>query len=131
VSEGAAARIETLMPDLKERARTLDDLADAVLFALVDGVPVPDAKAAALLTEAARARLADLAEFLSAAPWERADLEHWLRDYAEVKGIKLGEVAQPLRVALTGSSQSPPIDAVLVALGRAESLARISAAAGA
>ena len=91
---------------------------------------MPDAKAAALLTEEARARLADLAQFLSDAPWERADLEQWLRDYAEVKGVKLGQVAQPLRVALTGSTQSPPIDAVLVALGRAESLSRILAAAG-
>jgi glutamyl-tRNA synthetase len=129
VTDGAVARIEALMPDLKERARTLEDLAEAVGFALADGAPVPDAKAALLLTEAARARLADLAEFLSAAPWARSDLELWLRDYAEVKGIKLGEVAQPLRVALTGSTQSPPIDAVLVALGREEALARIGAAA--
>ena len=46
-----------------------------------------------------------------------------------MKGLKLGVVAQPLRVALTGSTQSPPIDAVLVALGRAEAIGRILAAA--
>jgi glutamyl-tRNA synthetase len=46
-----------------------------------------------------------------------------------VKGVKLGSVAQPLRVALTGSTQSPPIDAVLAALGRAEAVSRILAAA--
>ncbi|MDP3419220.1 glutamate--tRNA ligase [Falsiroseomonas sp.] len=126
----AAARIRTLMPDLKARAKTLVELADACIFAVAEGAPVPDAKAAALLTEETRARLADLAQFLGDAPWERADLEQWLRDYAEVKGVKLGQVAQPLRVALTGSTQSPPIDAVLVALGRAESLSRILAAAG-
>ena len=126
----AAARIRTLMPDLKARAKTLVELAEACIFAVADGAPVPDAKAAALLTEEARARLADLAQFLAEAPWERTDLEQWLRDYAEVKGVKLGQVAQPLRVALTGSTQSPPIDAVLVALGRTESLSRILAAAG-
>jgi glutamyl-tRNA synthetase len=127
----AAARIRMLMPDLKARAKTLTELAEACLFAVPDGAPEPDAKAAALLTPEARARLADLGEFLADAPWERADLEQWLRDYAEVKGVKLGQVAQPLRVALTGSTQSPPIDAVLVALGRAEALSRIQAASGA
>jgi glutamyl-tRNA synthetase len=128
-TEGAA-RIRTLMPDLKERAKTVEELANAAIFAVADGAPVPDAKAAALLTPEAKARLADLAQFLGDAPWERKDLEQWLRDYAEVKGVKLGSVAQPLRVALTGSTQSPPIDAVLAALGRSEALSRILAAAG-
>jgi glutamyl-tRNA synthetase len=127
-TEGAE-RVRMLMPDLKERAKTLEELAGAAVFAVTDGAPPADAKSAALLTPEAKARLADLAQFLSDAPWERADLEHWLRDYAEVKGIKLGQVAQPLRVALTGSTQSPPIDAVLVALGRGEAVSRILAAA--
>jgi glutamyl-tRNA synthetase len=95
----------------------------------MDGPPPMEAKAAALLTEEARARLGDLAEFLGDAPWERADLEAWLRDYAEVKGVKLGAVAQPLRAALTGSASSPPIDAVLWALGRREAVERMLAAA--
>jgi glutamyl-tRNA synthetase len=43
--------------------------------------------------------------------------------------VKLGQVAQPLRVALTGSLQSPPIDAVLWALGRTEAMDRILAVA--
>jgi glutamyl-tRNA synthetase len=124
------ARIRALMPELKERAKTVKDLAAAALFAIADGAPVPDAKAAALLTEEAKERLRDLAAFLGEAPWERRDLEQWLRDYADVKGVKLGVVAQPLRVALTGSTQSPPIDAVLAALGRDEALARILTAAG-
>jgi glutamyl-tRNA synthetase len=125
-----AARVRMLMPDLKERAKTLEDLAGAAVFALQDGAPAMEQAAAALLTPEAKERLRDLAEFLGNAPWERADLEQWLRDYAEVKGVKLGAVAQPLRVALTGSTQSPPINAVLVALGRSEATARILAAAG-
>lgn len=127
-AEGAE-RVRMLMPDLKERAKTLEDLAGSAAFAAVEGPPPMDAKAAALLTAEARARLGDLAQFLNNAPWERKDLEAWLRDYAEVKGIKLGQVAQPLRVALTGSTQSPPIDAVLYALGRTETMDRILAAA--
>jgi glutamyl-tRNA synthetase len=46
-----------------------------------------------------------------------------------VKGVKLKDVAQPLRVALTGSLTSPPINAVLAALGRGEAMERILAAA--
>ena len=124
-----AKRVAMLMPDLKERARTLEELAGAAAFAAHEGPPAMEAKALALLTPEAKARLADLAEFLAAAPWEKADLEQWLRDYAEVKGVPLKEVAQPLRAALTGSTTSPPINAVLWALGRDEALLRINAAA--
>ena len=123
-------RLAALMPDLKERAKTIEELAGAALFAVQDGPPAMDAKAAALLTPEAKDRLKDLAVFLTDAPWERTDLEQWLRDYAEVKGLKLGAVAQPLRAALTGSTSSPPIDAVLFVLGRAEAVSRILAAAG-
>lgn len=122
------ARVRALLPALQERARTLEELAESAAFAVVDAAPLPDAKGAAVLTPEARARLFDLVEFLSQAPWERADLEHWLRDYADVKGVKLKDVAQPLRVALTGSTTSPPIDVTLEALGKGEALARILAA---
>lgn len=123
------ARLQTLLPALQERAKNLAELAASAAFAVTDGAPEADAKSAALLTPDAKARLADLAEFLAGAPWEREDLEHWLRDYADVKGVKLKDVAQPLRVALTGSTMSPPIDLTLFALGRDEALARIFAAA--
>ena len=125
-----AKRVRMLMPFLKERAKTLEELTGAAVFAVQDGAPVMEAKAEALLTPEAKARLADLAAFLQTAPWERSDLDQWLRDYCEVKGIKLGQVAQPLRAALSGSTTSPPIDAVLWALGREEATLRILAAAG-
>ncbi|WP_424813849.1 glutamate--tRNA ligase [Roseococcus sp. YIM B11640] len=124
------ARLKLLLPALQERAKNLVELAQSAAFIMADGTPAPDEKAAAILTPEAQERLADLAEFLSGAPWEKADLEQWLRDYADVKQIKLKDVAQPLRVALTGSTTSPPIDATLYALGRDEALARILTAAG-
>ncbi|MBR0682444.1 glutamate--tRNA ligase [Roseomonas eburnea] len=125
-----AERVAMLMPDLKERARTIEELAGAAAFAAHEGVPAMEEKALALLTPEARERLRDLADFLGDAPWEKADLEQWLRDYAEVKGVKLGQVAQPLRAALTGSTTSPPINSVLWALGKDEATLRILAAAG-
>ncbi|MCS6932705.1 MAG: glutamate--tRNA ligase [Acetobacteraceae bacterium] len=127
-TEGAA-RVRELVPDVLPRARTLEEAAEMCAFAIAT-IPIPmEEKAKATLTLEAKQRLRDLAVFLNDAPWERADLEHWLRDYAEVKGVKLKDVAQPLRVALTGSLTSPPINAVLYALGRRESIARILAAA--
>ena len=126
-----AARVEILLPALQERAKNLAELAASAAFAVTAGAPAPDAKSAALLTPDARMLLVELATFLSAAVWERAGLEQALRDYAEVKQVKLKDIAQPLRVALTGSTMSPPIDLTLFALGKPEALARISAAAGA
>ncbi|MBL6457965.1 glutamate--tRNA ligase [Belnapia sp. T6] len=123
-------RVRALMPALKERAKTLEELTSAAAFAAQEGPPALDPKAAAQLTPEAKALLADLAQFLNDAPWEQTDLMNWLRDYSDVKGMKLGQVAQPLRIALSGSTQSPPIDAVLAALGRTEAMDRILAAAG-
>ncbi len=57
--------------------------------------------------------------------WESASLEQFLTTLCEEKGVKLGAVAQPLRVALTGTTISPPIYDTLVLLGREKTLARI------
>ena len=119
-----AARIATLMPGLKERARTLVELAASARF-LVER-PALDAKAAALLTPEAHAMLAELAPRLAATDFTAPALDAALRRFAEGAGRKLGQVAQPLRAALTGSTTSPPIDATLAALGREESLARLA-----
>jgi glutamyl-tRNA synthetase len=73
--------------------------------------------------------LAALAPRLDATDFTLASVDAALRAFAEETGRKLGQVAQPLRAALTGSTTSPPIDATLAALGRAESLARIAAVA--
>ncbi len=122
----AAVRIAALIPGLKERARTLVELAASARF-LVER-PAPDAKAAALLTPEARAMLAELAPRLAKTDFTATALDAALRRFAEETGRKLGQVAQPLRAALTGSTTSPPIDATLAALGREESLSRLAGA---
>ncbi len=126
LGDPAAARVAALMPGLKERARTLVELAASARF-LVER-PAPDAKAAALLTPEARAMLAELAPHLAATDFTAPALDVALRRFAEETGRKLGQVAQPLRAALTGSTTSPPIDATLAALGREESLSRLAGA---
>ncbi len=66
----------------------------------------------------------------AASDFSLAGIDAALRAFAEARGTKLGQIAQPLRAALTGSTASPPIDATAAALGRAEALARIAAAVG-
>ncbi|HEX4261629.1 MAG TPA: glutamate--tRNA ligase [Acetobacteraceae bacterium] len=127
----AAARVRALMPGLKERARTLVELAENAAFLLPGPPPAMDAKAAELLKPEARAMLASLGAALGATDFSRPALDAALRAFAAAGGHKLGQVAQPLRAALTGRAASPGIDATLAALGREEALARIAAAAGA
>jgi len=74
----------------------------------------------------ARQRLGRLAIQLAAATaWDETTLEAIVRGFAESEEVKLGQVAQPLRAALTGSNTSPGIFEVMRVLGREESLARI------
>ncbi|HVC62850.1 MAG TPA: glutamate--tRNA ligase [Acetobacteraceae bacterium] len=129
LDDAAAARIRRLVPALKERAKTLEELADSAAF-LARPVPLPiEPKAAALLTPEARRMLRDLAAALAECGFTSEALDAALRAFAERTGRKLGQVAQPLRAALTGSTASPGIDATLAALGRDETLSRIAAVA--
>jgi glutamyl-tRNA synthetase len=124
----AAGRIRALMPALKERAKTVVELADKAAF-LARVVPLPmEPKAAAALTAEARLMLREVASALAATDFSVSAIDAALRGFAERTGLKLGQVAQPLRAALTGSTVSPGIDATLAALGREEALARIVAA---
>ncbi len=128
-ADGKADRVRLLMPGLKERAKTLLELADSAAFLLRD-VPLPfEPKALALLTPDAKAMLSALAGALAATDFSAPALDAALRSFAETAGRRLGLVAQPLRAALTGSTMSPGIDVTLAALGRDEALARIAHAA--
>ncbi|WP_454018196.1 glutamate--tRNA ligase [Azospirillum sp. Marseille-Q6669] len=118
------------MNGLKQRARTVVDLAQSARFYLAARPLAMDDKAAALLDEKGRGVLTDLAaRFEAEADFTAAALEGLVRAFAEERGEKLGKIAQPLRAALTGSTVSPPIFEVAEILGRAETLARMKDAA--
>jgi glutamyl-tRNA synthetase len=120
-------RLARAMDGLKQRARTLVDLAEAAAF-YVRPRPIPlDAKAAALLDAAARDRLFRLMLLLEAVQsWKAAELEAAVRHLADAEGVKLGAVAQPVRAALTGSTVSPGIFEVMELLGREDVIGRMS-----
>ncbi|MER8898748.1 glutamate--tRNA ligase [Mesorhizobium sp. M0676] len=122
------AQLLAALPGLKERAKTLVELADGAAFLFVER-PLPiDEKAAALLSADARAILrgAHAALQTVSGDWSAAAAEAAVREFAAAGGHKLGAVAQPLRAALTGRSTSPGVFDVLAVLGREESLARIA-----
>ncbi|MGQ3298029.1 glutamate--tRNA ligase [Reyranella sp.] len=132
VDAAGRERIVRGLSGVKQRARTLIELADSLAFyARAGAPPIADDKARALLTPDARAVMANLAPALEmqASDWSEKALEDAVREFAEANGLKLGQVAQPLRVALTGSTASPGIFEVLAVLGPAESKVRLLAAA--
>ena len=119
------------MGGLKERAKTLVELADGARFIVAERPLALDDNAASLLTADARALLGDLSgDLKTVEPWGAETTEQAVRAFAERKGIKLGSVAQPLRAALTGRTTSPGIFEVLAVLGKTESLARLGDQAG-
>ena len=119
--------IERAMPFLKPRAANLNELADGTGFLFATRpLPIDDA-ALPLLQDRAPAILASAHAALDALDgWDTEALDAAVRQVAEEQGLKLGQVAQPLRAALTGRRTSPGIFDVLVLLGREESLGRIA-----
>jgi glutamyl-tRNA synthetase len=122
------AKLLAAMPGLKERAKTLVELADSAGYLFASRPLALDEKASALVSGPAKDVLRGALEALRAVngEWTAAAAESAIRAYAEQSGLKLGAVAQPLRAALTGRSTSPGVFDVLGVLGREESLARIA-----
>jgi glutamyl-tRNA synthetase len=119
--------LERAMNGLKERAKTLVELADSAVFLfLARPLPLND-KATKILGPEARGRLAQLTPLLQALDhWDASTIEGTVRDFATAQGLKLGDAAQPIRAAVSGSNVSPPIFEVLAILGRDESLGRLA-----
>lgn len=117
------------MDGLKQRAKTLLELADNALFYFqAPAYPLTIEKAAKLLAGDGATLVHEVAEkFGELDDWTAETLEDIVRAHAESRELGLGKVAQPLRAALTGSNISPGIFEVMKVLGREESLARLKA----
>ncbi len=119
------------MPVLKLRANDIKELSDGASFLFAKRPIAMSEEGATLLTGDARNILTAAHHTLDAVDgWDTEGLETAVRRVAEERSLKLGQVAQPLRAALTGRKTSPGIFDVLVLLGRDESLARIADHAG-
>ncbi len=114
---------------LRERAQTLKEMADksAVWFGPL--TEYDDKAVAKHLTPAARAPLAEMRARLASLPaWTVEGIEAAFQSTVEASGLGMGKVAQPLRVAITGTQVSPDISHTVYLAGCDEALARIDAA---
>ena len=120
------ALLEGIVVAQRERAKTLKEMAANSRFFFGEEVTL-DAKAAEKhLTADARQLLGELsARLLALAEWSAPAIHGVLETLAQEKSLGLGKIAQPLRVAVSGGTVSPPIDMTLVLLGRARTLARL------
>jgi glutamyl-tRNA synthetase len=114
------------MKGLKARAKTIVELATSAAFYVTPRPVALNEKAAAVLTPEAKQILAALLPLYEAAPdWQEGPLQDLAKTYAETNSVKLGQLAQPLRAALSGSNVSPGVFEVMMVLGKDETLARI------
>ena len=128
--EAAMARIpggvESLIPPLRERSETLLDLVEGAIPYLVEPMAMDEAAAKKYLTVAIAPSLEEFAVQLEAeTDFSKETLERILHGIIERQGLKMGKVAQPLRVALTGRTVSPGIYEVMALLGKDRTLQRI------
>jgi glutamyl-tRNA synthetase len=127
LNDTTRAQLLRAMPSLKERAKTLLELIAGSYFIFADRPLEIEPKALALLTPETRALIGRLRTALEAVTdWSSETTEAAMRNFAEQNNLKLGAVAQPLRVALTGRTTSPGIFDVLAVLGRQECLDRLA-----
>lgn len=113
----------------QERSRTLEEMAEAAEFYFRVRDPEPGA-AGKFLTPETAPILEEIARELAALPdFTPEAMEPVLHRAAERTGAKLGKIAQPMRVALTGGTVSPGIFEVMDVLGREETVRRLTAAA--
>lgn len=118
VSETVHHRLLHGMEPLKQRTRTLVELAEAASIYTTEMVPIDDELRQKLFTSEIVPLLKIYQTAIHAlSPWTAEALEAAARQCAEAHHLKLGQLAQPLRLALTGKSVSPPIFHVMEVLG--------------
>ena len=126
-----------LIDAVKARSRTVTQLAEQVAVRLDGPRGAPDAKAEALMKKMGGAfqeslrRAGEALGSLAASEWNADAILEALKASAEASGTKLGDAMQPVRVALTGSTVSEPVNELLAAVGRDAALDRLRRATGA
>jgi glutamyl-tRNA synthetase len=128
-AEGAqfdgAPELVAVLALMKERAHTINELAESAM--LFYRTPTPDADLLAQhTTDAVKPALAAFAERCQSVEWSREAIAAMLKEVLAAHGLKMPQMAMPLRLMVTGQLQTPAIDAVLQIFGRAAILSRIS-----
>jgi glutamyl-tRNA synthetase len=114
---------------LQERAKTLVELAASLRYYIAEDVEYQDKAKEKFLNEKSLPLLKDLKESLVSLPdFSHQELEPVFKAVVEKRAVKLGALAQPVRVAMTGGTESPGIYEVLEVLGKEKTLKRLERA---
>ena len=123
------ATVEGLVPLVQERMQRLDEVRDYAAPFFTDELEIDEDQAAKVLRKAGAVEALHGAQrVLADCEWETDTLEEVLRGLADDLGMGFGKVAQPVRVAVTGTTVSPPLFETIELLGRDESVARLESA---
>jgi len=125
LTDAQSAGFEAALPFVKQRAKTIPELLETAQFILSNRPLSYEPELREQLDSVSIGILDRLTPQLQTATWSKDGLELCLRQAAEAEDVKFGQVAQPLRAALTGQKASPGVMDVLLVLGRDEALARL------
>ena len=129
VNTSGGPPLEAVAEAYRERAKTLHEMAQASIFFFQEFEAYHEKAAAQYLGPAAAEPLTRLRDgFAALTDWSAAPIHAVVESVAESLGLKMGKVAQPLRVAVSGGPVSPPIDVTVALLGREATLARLDRA---
>lgn len=126
VNERSQKWLEAGLDELKQRAKRLDELAEAAAFYLSTPPFALDEKARTILLESGTSKLTDLQTQLASETWSHDALQTALNTYCESNGLKFKDIGMPLRIALMGKPGGPSVTHVMEILGKEETLSRIS-----
>lgn len=125
LTEAQIAKLQPAMTALKDRAKVLPEILEKAHFILAERPFKPNAAAAQVLDTVSRGILNRLTPRLRNASWDQNSLEAEIKAFATSEGLKLGQVAQPLRAALTGRTVSPSVFDVMLLIGQTETILRL------
>ncbi len=125
LTDAQRAGLLRAMPLVKDKAKGFAQLLEKAHFILTQRPIAPDEKAAAALDDVSRSILKELTPRLQTATWDREILEGVVTEVAQAHGLGLGKLAQPLRAALAGRTNSPSVFDMMIILDRDEALARL------
>jgi len=126
VDTDAGPNLEKAVALYVDRSNTLNVLADAVEVFYVEVSPSPDLLAQHLADDAQPA-LADFAAGIATVAWEAPAIGALIKETVAKHGLKMPKLAMPLRVLLTGQTQTPSVDAIIALIGRQKVLQKLSA----
>jgi glutamyl-tRNA synthetase len=129
IQETDTGKLMQIVVALRERTKTVKELAAASVFFFRPPAAYDEKAVRKNVTPEIPPILREVMDqFERLEDWSAAPLHEVISGISAARGLSLGKLAQPIRLAMCGGTVSPPIDATLAILGRTESLARLGAA---